>query len=357
MKLPWTQGKVEIPLPELVEVRQQQDLILAALIARGGASGGRSLASVQATAALESAAGLTGRSFAAADVDGPDMYTSAITPDLLEVIGRELIRRGELVCLIDTSDGLALWPAQSYDVDGPPDPRRWWYRVTVGGPSHTWTQINVPAQGVLHFVYGVDPAQPWRGRSPLAVAYESGRLSSETVTALSDEASGPRGSLLGIPVPGDDPTLVGLRADLANMKGKVGLLETKDWGGAPGGGEVNGIPQRVGANPPASMVELAAHASAEVWAACGYNPAIFESGQAASLREANRLALGVVAALGKKVEAELRLKLDMGIGLSWGEIRSTDIQTRTRSVKQLVDSGLQVADAMKVAGLTMPIGE
>ena len=347
MKLPWTHDKVE--------VRHESDLILAALIARGGASGGRSLANVQATAALESAAGLTGRSFAAADVEGPEMYTSAITPDLLEVIGRELIRRGELVCLIDTSDGLALWPAQSYDVDGPPDPRRWWYRVTIGGPSHTWTQINVPADGVLHFKYGVDPAQPWRGKSPMSIAAESGRLSSETVSALADESSGPRGAILGLPVPGDDPTLAGLRADLKDMQGKMALLETGDWGGAPGGGDVNGKPMRVGANPPQSLVELAAHASAEVWAACGYNPAIFESGQAASLREANRLALGVVAALGKKVEAELRLKLDGSIGLSWGEIRSTDIQTRTRSVGQLVTAGLPLADAMKTAGLTMPM--
>ena len=358
MKLPWIQGKAEsATVADLVEVRQQADLILAALIARGGASGGRSLASVQATAALEGAAGLTGRSFASADVEGPPMFTSAITPDLLEVIGRELIRRGELVCLIDVSDGLALWPAQSYDIDGPPDSRRWVYRVTIGGPSHTWTQINVPAAGVLHFRYGVDPAQPWRGRSPLAVAYESGRLSSETVSALADEASGPRGHTLALPVPGDDPTLVGLRKDLADMQGKVAILESGDWGGAPGGGDVNGKPQRVGAAPPAALVELAAHASAEVWAACGFNPAIFESGQAASLREANRLALGVVAALGKKVEAEFRAKLDMGIGLSWSEIRSTDIQTRTRSVKQLVDSLLPLDDAMKVAGLTVPSHE
>ena len=360
MKLPtapvvqaWDNARSEPPHGGPVEVRHEADLILSALIARGGASGGRSLVSVQATAALEAAAGLTGRSFAAADVDGPPMFTSAISPDLLEVIGRELIRRGELVCLIDTSDGLALWPAQSYDVDGPPDPRRWWYRVTIGGPSHTWTQINVPADGVLHFKYGVDPAQPWRGKSPMFIAADSGRLSAETVAALADETSGPRGALLGLPVPGDDPTLVGLRADLTDMKGKVALLETGDWGGAPGGGDVNGKPQRVGANPPQSMVDLATHASAEVWAACGYNPAIFQSGQAASLREANRLALGVVAALGKKVEAELRLKLSPEIGLSWGEIRSTDIQTRTRSVGQLVTAGLPLADAMQVAGLTM----
>ena len=347
MKLPWTQTQ------DKVEVRQSQDIVLAALIARGGASGGRSLASVQATAALEAAAGLTGRSFASADVSGPETYTHAITPDLLETIGRELIRRGELVCLIDTSDGLALWPAQSYDVDGPPDPRRWFYRVTVGGPSRTWTQINVPADGVLHFKYGVDPAQPWRGRSPLGVAYESGRLSSETVAALADESSGPRGSLLGLPVPGDDPTIAGLRTDLQDMAGKVAILESGDWGGSPGGGDVNGKPQRLGANPPTSLVELASHASAEVWAACGYNPAIFQAGQAASLREANRLALGVVASLGKKVEAELRLKLSPDIALSWAEIRSTDIATRTRSVAQLVTAGLPLPDAMGVAGLTM----
>ena len=346
MKLPWAQDKAE--------VRQSQDIVLAALIARGGASGGRSLASVQATAALEAAAGLTGRSFASADVSGPEMLTSAITPDLLEVVGRELIRRGEVVCLIDTSgDGLALWPAQSYDVDGPPDPRRWFYRVTVGGPSRTWTQINVPADGVLHFKYGVDPAQPWRGKSPMGIAAESGRLSSETVAALADESSGPRGSLLGLPVPGDDPTIAGLRSDLKDMAGKVAILESGDWGGSPGGGDVNGKPQRLGASPPSALVELAAHASAEVWAACGYNPAIFQAGQAASLREANRLALGVVASLGKKVEAELRLKLSPDIALSWAEIRSTDIATRTRSVGQLVTAGLPLADAMSVAGLTM----
>ena len=352
MKLPWTQNK----LPP-VEVRHESDLILAALIARGGASGGRSLASVQATAALEAAAGITGRSFAAADVDGPGMFTEAITPDLLETIGRELIRRGELVCLIDTTDGLALWPAQSYDVDGPPDPRRWRYRITVGGPSHTWTQINVPAEGCLHFVYGVDPAQPWRGRSPLAIAADSGKLSAETVTALATEAGQSVGSLLGIPTDGMDPTVASLRKDINNLKGQVALIETKDWGGAAGGGEVDGKPQRVGPNPPASMVELAAHASAEVWAACGFNPAIFESGQAASLREANRLALGVVAALGRKVEAELRAKLDMGISLSWAEIRSTDIATRTRSVGQLVTAGETLANAMAVAGLKVPTGE
>ena len=345
MRWPWQERNVE--------VRHESDLILAALIARGGASGGRSLASVQATAALEAAAGLTGRSFAAADVSGPDMFTEAITPDLLEIIGRELIRRGELVCLIDTSDGLALWPAQSYDVDGPPDPRRWWYRVTIGGPSHTWTQIGVPADSVLHFKYGVDPAQPWRGKSPMFIAAESGKMSAETVSALAEEASGPRGTLLGLPVDGNDESVERLKREIKDLKGAIGLLETGDWGGTAGGGEVNGKPMRIGPAPTAALVELAAHASAEVWAACGYNPAIFESGQAASLREANRLALGVVAALGKKVEWELRLKLDPGIGLSWGEIRSTDIQTRTRSVGQLVTAGLALDKAMGVAGLVV----
>ena len=168
--------------------------------------------------------------------------------------------------------------------------------------------------------------------------------------------SGPRGNLVGTPVDGQDVTVDNLRADIKGLRGKALLLETGDWGGSAGAGEMMLKAERLGANPPRSTVELAKHSSAEVWAACGYNPAIFASGEAASLREANRLALGVASALGKKVQAELRAKLDDSINLSWAELRTTDIQTRTRSVKQLVESGLPIEDAMSVAGLDIPTG-
>ena len=46
------------------------------------------------------------------------------------MVGRSLIRRGELVLLIDTSSGsLRLIPAETHDVEGGPFPEEWEYRL------------------------------------------------------------------------------------------------------------------------------------------------------------------------------------------------------------------------------------
>ena len=56
--------------------------------------------------------------------------------------------------------------------------------------------------------------------------------------------------------------------------------------------------------PPASLVELVSVASQEVYAACGFNTALWGGSQAASVREAWRLALfGVLSPLGRLVES------------------------------------------------------
>ncbi len=78
------------------------DVLIAALVSRAQ---GKSLAIPSATSALEACAGLTGRGFAAAEVTGPDALARALTPGCLELVGRSLIRRGELVFLIDTEGG------------------------------------------------------------------------------------------------------------------------------------------------------------------------------------------------------------------------------------------------------------
>ena len=123
-----------------------------------------------------------GRAFAASEVAGPDSLIQALTPSIMEMIGRSLIRVGELVLLIDTQGGrLRLLPAESHDVEGGPDPSTWEYRLTLGGPSKTITHDFVPSQQVLHFKYAPDPSTPWRGNSPISVAHLAGKLSAETV--------------------------------------------------------------------------------------------------------------------------------------------------------------------------------
>ena len=78
--------------------------------------------------------------------------------------------------------------------------------------------------------------------------------------------------------------------------------------------------ERFGADPPAGLIAQAELATAEKFTqAVGLNTALFMGAQAASVREAWRLALfSVVSPLGKLVEAELRRKLDPGLTLSAG---------------------------------------
>ena len=262
------------PFGNKLETRDDSysDVLIAALVSRAQ---GKSLAIPSATSALDACAGLTGRGFAAAEVTGPDSLTRALTPGCLELVGRSLIRRGQVVFLIDTQAGkLRLIPAETHDVEGGPFPEEWEYRLTLGGPSRTITYDYVPAASVLHFRYAVDPSTPWRGNGPVEVAALAGRLSAETVNALANESSGPVGRLLGIPVDGADATVEGLKADIKNAAGRVALLETGDWGNAGGDTSVDLDTKRFGAEPPASMVQLLSAASQEVYSACGLTSAL-----------------------------------------------------------------------------------
>ena len=176
---------------------------------------------------------LPGLHDAAAEVSGPDSLTSALTPGVLALIGRELIRRSEVVFLIDTTAGkLRLLPAEGHDVAGDSTPDSWEYRLTLGGPSRTITYDYVPAASVLHFRYAVDPSTPWRGNGPVQVAALAGKLSAATAATLGDESSGPVGRLLGIPVDSTDATVEGLKTDIANLRGatfRAGLEVFKVW--------------------------------------------------------------------------------------------------------------------------------
>ena len=104
--------------------------------------------------------------------------------------------------------------------------------------------------------------------------------------------------------------------------------------------------------PAASLVELVSVASQEVYAACGFNTALWGGSQAASVREAWRLALfGVLSPLGRLVESELQEKLEDTVTLSWQELRASDLSGRARAFQSMVGGGMAVAEAVSVAGL------
>ena len=342
------------PFGSKLETRQDgySDTLIAALVARAQ---GKALAVPSATGALEACAGVVGRGFMACEISGRPVLVDALKPDVMEMIGRSLIRTGESVFLIDTTAGrMMLLPAETWDVTGGPKPASWEYRLTLGGPSRTHTYDYVPAMSVLHFRYASDPSRPWRGNGPLQVAALAGRLSAETINALGDESSGPVGSLLGIPKDGDDGTVNSLKSDITNARGRVALIESGDWGES-GNTSVNLLAQRFGADPPQALVNLQELASREIMNACGLNIALFGGGNAAAVREAWRLALfGVLSPLGKLVESELKDKMEDSVTLSWQELRASDLSGRARAFQSMVGGGMDVAQAVTIAGLMTP---
>ena len=348
MRLPWTKA----PATENYPDSSYTDALVAALIRQvRGRTANVSL--ISETGALESAAGLVGRAFMAAEVSGDPMYTAALTPQVMELIGRSLLRRGDSVFYLDTSAGLTLLPAQTHSIAGGPMPSGWVYDVTLAGPGELKTLRPVRAEGVLHFRYGCDIETPWRGNAPLGVARAIGDLMAEATTYLTQESGKPRGAFLGTPKDGEDDTIEQLKADAKTAQGALLFVESmaNNWesGGQPAGDW--GV-KHFGPSVGAGMVETMKLARSEALGALGLNEALFMGADSAALREAWRLALfSLIAPLGNLVESELQAKIDPGISLSWTELRASDLAGRARSFQAMVKGGKSVEEASIIAGL------
>lgn len=341
-------------LEETVEVRESAytDTLVSLLTSRAA---GKTIKAT-ATGALEAAAGVVGRAFALAEVSGPPPLVDAFGPDIRGMVGRGLIREGEVVTVVDlVADSLVLRPGASWDIEGGYDPEGWRYSVLLGGPSGTVTR-HTPAPRVLHFRFATDPDRPWKGIGPIESATLAGRLSAEVVAALGDEVSMVRGALLPIPLDPEDESVATLKDDLKKLAGQLAMVEsqtTGEWRAqrqtAPRDG--GWTPQRIGANPPEPLVTLADQAAKEVLMACGLSPALFGGGDATSAREAWRLALhGLIAPLGDLVAHEIATKTGEAITMSFDRLRASDVQGRARAFQSLTGGGMEVGSAAAFTG-------
>ena len=342
------------------ERRNYSDILLNAHLqaAEGGKGASRS-----ATSAAEAAAGLIGRAFASVKVKPDDIVTKALTPDVLNMIGRALVRRGEIAFKIKVNaGGVMLLPSQTIQVFGRADPSSWTYILTMAGPSNSET-IRVPADQVLHIRWGADPATPWLGVSPLSSSALTSRMLAETESQLGDEASGPRGQLIPVPTDGgdgsDEDPLVNLKADLGKLKGNVALVETTSagWGegrqAAPGAGNLDWRPMRLGSNPPIGAVDLSDQATLRVLSACGVPAALIAIAPGTAAREAFRRFLHVtVAPLLNVVAAEVREKLNVeNLTFDTTDLHAADVAGRARAFQSLVGGGMELDQAAGLSGL------
>ena len=243
------------------------------------ATSGREPGDSSGIGALEVAAGLWARAFAAATVSPMNPATAGITPSILAMIGRQLVRHGENLFALKMVDGeLKLVPAGSWDVRGGWDERDWMYRVDLFGASEHTTEL-IPSAGVAHLRYSVDPGTPWIGQSPLSWARHTGALTANLETRLAEEAGAPVANLLPIPDAhdggdGDEDTdpLAALKLDIRNARGRTLLLETtaSGWGQGQGAAPQRDLKQsRVGFDAPASALNLHGASALAVLGACG----------------------------------------------------------------------------------------
>ena len=255
-------------------------------------------------AALEVAAGMWARAFAAATVEPQNERTAAITPAVRALIARDLIRRGESVHLVDVMRGrVALHPVGSWDVRGSWLPADWWIRCDLFGPSGNITKF-VPHDAVAHVRYATTADRPWHGVSPLAWAASTGALAANLEHRLAEEAGSPVGSFIPIPADGgdddddDDPMAV-LKAGIAAAKGNPVLVETTQSGWKEGRVEApqtDWKPNRFGASPPVVLEALRTAAGSAVMDACGVPSSLaMPNADGTSQREAwRRFVMGAV---------------------------------------------------------------
>ena len=330
------------------------DAIISLIQSRAG---GNSVGEPGALASLEIAAGMWARGLASAELDPP---IAVISPSVLAGIGRSLVRTGQSVWAIDVRGGeITLTPAGSWDVAGHSDPASWMYKLARAGPSGSETRIY-PSESVLHFRYAPEPERPWSSPSPLGYARATGRLAANLELRLGEESGARVGYVLPVPADGGDggteDPLASLKKDLAALQGNTALVETTSAGygeGRAAAPQSDWKPQRMGANPPATLAELRGATNLDVLQACGI-PAglVSDRAEGSGQREAWRRFGLTMQSVGRCVAEELAFKLEVpGLRIHFEALGSADTAGKSRAVGSFVKAGVPLARALELAGL------
>ena len=315
---------------------------------------------VGATWAAEVAGILYSRAFSSAKVTPTNDLTAAITPSVMGQIGRDLVRRGESLHWIDMDSGrMELRPAGSWDIRGGPRESDWRYRIDLHGPSLQESQF-VPSSEVIHAKYQTDSGRPWRGVSPLAGASLSSDLLSALELRLSQEAAGPSGYVLPLPMApqskdSSDP-LAPLIADIRSSKGSTVFTETVSggWGeGKSAAPQRDWMPSRFGANPPDVLKSLRSDAGMAVLAACGIPTAmVMGNSDGTAMREAyRRFVMLIVDPILDTLRAEIERKLETEVNFDLRALFAHDLQGRASAFQKLIAGGLSIQDSIQASGL------
>ena len=307
------------------------------------------------TAAVEFAAGLTGRALAVAEVE-PERAGALLTPLRMMDIGRRLVTSGNYVAVIEVIKGtIQLRVARQFHVvAGGVDESSWIYEVELAAPTGISTR-RVQSAGVLHIRINPDSLFPWYGTSPLVNAGISSNLLARVESKTGEELRAPTGSLLPVPSGMKDERKRELRTDLGDLKGRTAIVETMSEGMGQGrfaAPHQDWQVKRMGAQIPEPHIALRSEVGRDVCSALGIPGALYSGTDGGSIREAYRqLLTATLEPWARIIEAEFREKIGYPVEFNFRKLAAADITARARAFGTMVASGVDKAEAAAVSGL------
>ena len=218
---------------------------------------------------------------------------------------------------------------------------------------------------VFHFQYAQDVANVYKGISPLSEANAAAKLKAKVDTKVTEEFQGPTGSLIAVPsmsatgVDADgnvtDP-LADLKQSISGLQGRAAFVETVAGGWGEGrytAPQDDWQANRIGPNPPQSVVVLRQQVTGYLLAACGVPPGLVNPGatEVSAREDWRRFLHGSVQPIANMCAEEISRKAGTECTIMFDELFASDIQGRGRAFKSMVEAGLPVADARRLCGL------
>ena len=275
------------------------------------------------SAAEEIAAGLVGRSFAAATVDGP------LSPDHMMQIGRDLILNGESLWILPDLD----WQ-QSYEIEG---------------SAYVFDDVVTDAGNVLHVRYAWDRITG-RGQSPLAGSPGLREMVRQAQHGLELETRAETGYLM--PTPVDAEGAADLKADLRQLQGKVAPIEAAEGGYGDPQSRADYQPIRVGANPSATALSMFDKAQNLALVALGIPTELaFERSDGTATREAYRRFLHTLLIPLARLTEAAGARAGMNFTISFDSLAAMDLATKARAFKSIAETTGDIEYAANVSGL------
>lgn len=302
------------------------------------------------TGALEAAAGLWGRTLAAATVTGTD----ALTARVRHRIGRDIVRIGESVFEIRTGEGRAMLdPASHWEVlEG------WRYRLDFQVPPGKLVQRTVPRGRVAHFMWSCSPRDPWRGLSPLTVASKLGTLAARVEDKLAQDLNAPVAHLVPVPADGGDSALDLLRTDIGNAEGGAVLAEATSTGWDEdrnqSGTRHDWKAERLGPMIPDSLLAAWKEVTAVVSQACGIPSSLTAASDSdgTQLREDyRRFVMQSVEPTADMIAETASEALEVDVAFDFAALHAHDIQGRAAALAKLTAAGIPADEARRLVGL------